>query len=423
MLDSRTARVSHRIASGLVAFGAAAVASGFVSTSAAPPPLDEALATSIVEEVVGDVERLRGLEFTRAVPVRVIDDAAARERMLERVRRLGYLELLEVQETAYTLLGLLPPRTDLLGTMLAALEEQAGGFYDPEDGTFYLLSDMPSEAASVLVVHELTHAIEDQHYDLDSRLVKDLDNEDRLFATAAVHEGSATVVMMAFTAQAMISGKLSAEDLQAMAQTEAARGEVFRKLPPVLQRQLLGPYVLGASFLAQGNLLAAAMGVPPERLAGVYADGPVSSEQILHPQRYWERRDDPRPVVLDGAGELLGDGWQRSGGGSLGEVTLGVLVGAPTPPIEQAAMTGPEAWTNGAADGWGGDRWELWSRRNKKKHVVLLSTVWDSSEDAEQFARALPGGLTFERRGDRVAIVAGKAGGKAASLLKRMLAP
>jgi len=392
-----------------------------VSSQAA---LDEALARRIVDEVTDEVQALRGLEFKRSVPVRVIDDAGAKHKLLERLRRFGYEERLRVQQAGYALLGLIPRASDLLELLLVALEEQAGGFYDPEDGIFYLLSDMPPQAASMLVVHELTHALEDQHYDLDARLEPDLDNEDRLFATGAVHEGSATLVMMAFSARSLRSGALAPADFHAMAETEAARGVVFGKLPPVLQRQILGPYVLGVHFLARGELFDWAEGLPQERLAQVFLEGPVSSEQILHPERYWDDRDAPRLVTLGGAGERLGKRWQRVGEGCLGELTLGVLVGAPTPSLEQVAamQVTAAAWTNDAAAGWGGDRWELWSRSDGRQ-VLLLSTVWDTVVDAEQFAAALPGNLAHERRGDRVAIVAGKAGSRTPALLRAMLGP
>jgi hypothetical protein len=78
-------------------------------------------------------------------------------------------------------------------------------------------------------------------------------------------------------------------------------------------------------------------------------------------------------------------------------------------------------WTNEAAAGWDGDRWELW--RRKDSTLVLLSTVWDSPRDAREFADALDGGAGFESRirDDRVAIVTGDAGDHADALLDLLL--
>jgi hypothetical protein len=183
-------------------------------------------------------------------------------------------------------------------------------------------------------------------------------------------------------------------------------------------RQLLGPYVLGANFLAGG--VRPVQHFPVEAANRAYADGPLSSEQILHPEKFWDdaRRDVPRVVELGAVGERLGPGFRLSAHGVLGELTLAVLVGS-----EASAdrLYDPAAWTHEAAAGWGGDRWELWTRG--AEDVVLLSTVWDSPEDAAEFARALPrdASLVRERSADRVAIVAGNVGRKSQRALARML--
>ena len=104
----------------------------------------------------------------------------------------------------------------------------------------------------------------------------------------------------------------------------------------------------------------------------------------------------------------------------LGELSLGVIVGAPTPE-DFGAMNiySAEAWTNEAATGWDGDRWELWI--NGDEAIALLGTVWDSPSDAREFAAALEGrdDLVWKVSGDRVAVVAGDVGKKKAGKLLR----
>ena len=113
-----------------------------------PEPLTIELARSVVEEVAVEVERLRGLEFKQAVPVEVIDDNAAREHVIRRMDRFQAREQLALTERAYALLRLLPPGTDIVDAYLGALREQAGGFYDPESRSFFLLDDMPAQSGS-----------------------------------------------------------------------------------------------------------------------------------------------------------------------------------------------------------------------------------------------------------------------------------
>jgi hypothetical protein len=279
----------------------------------------------------------------------------------------------------------------------------------------------------VVTAHELTHALEDQHYDLDERLRGAIHDDDLLFALGSVHEGSASLLMTVYMTNQMMSGGLDPQAIQAVAESEAAKAEVLLSLPAVIQRQLIGPYVLGSSFYTDGNVFATmSEGYPAEKVNRSYDSGPRSSEQILHPAKYWDdaTRDEPLPVELGSAGKALGRRWSRAAEGVLGEMVLGVMVGAPTPSNLQDVMGiyDGAAWTNDAAAGWGGDRWELW--RRGERAVVLLSTAWDRPEDAAEFAAALEGaeGLRHRVEESRVAVVAGDAGKKTGAVLERMLA-
>lgn len=388
--------------------------------------IDPAEAKTQAAAIVKQIEELRGLKFKQPVPVEVIDDDRAREYMLARLDRFGIRSQMNVTGEAYRMLGLLPEGVDLVESMLDVMRDQAGGFYDPDRKTFYLLDDMPPILAPMIIAHELTHALEDQHFDLDGRLKKALADDDRLFAIGAVHEGSAMVVMTQFTARQLMTGKTTPADLAAQAEAQAGQQEMLKGLPQVLTRQLLGPYLLGASFLTRGNLMQAATGgYPVEDAARAFASGPVSSEQVLHPEKFWDpgQRDDPREVSLSGTGEALGKRWKLAAEGVLGELVLGVLVGAEVPSEAQTMLGGSAAWTNQAAAGWGGDRWQLWKRGNKA--VALAVIEWDSETDAGEFVEALPEDRGFEviSQGTRVVLVAGDAGKKRAALVKALTGP
>ncbi len=386
----------------------------------------EELAASVLR-VRADVEEIRGLAFKRPVPAEVIDDERARRYALERLERFYGVEAYAREERALALLGVLPRDVDTLEAYLAFLRQQAGGFYDPQTGSFYMLDDITPAMGPMIVSHELTHALEDQHFRLDERLREVRADGDRAFARSAVHEGSAMLVMTLYVTRAVARGELTMEQLAEIAESEAARSEFLADFPEPLLRPALGAYTLGMSFLLDGDSPAAALfgGFPQRRVDRSYTDGPRSSEQILHPEKYWDpaQRDDPRHVAPSRAGKALGRGWERQAQGVLGELMIGSLVGAPTPndPAD-AGMTDGSAWTNEAAAGWGGDRWELWARGTEE--VALLNTVWDSETDARQFAAALHdrSGLQLRQRGDRVAVIAGDAGARAGRVLKRLLA-
>ena len=370
----------------------AALSTGFNAdeTDASGPTfkkIDQALARSVVDRIVLDVERLRGLKFKDPVPVSVVNDDQAMAQHMRLMEEFGELDEIRFAEIVMKALGMAHPDDDVMALLTDALREQIGGYYDPKLGRFYLLDDMPAALVDILAAHELTHALEDQYYRLDALLEAGDANDDEIFARASVTEGSATLLMTIFSIEQTFDQSLSEADIMAMANIGQ---EAMDRLPKVLLRQMMAPYVVGMSFVQRGNASGwMAGGYPVDDVNLAYEKPPLSSEQILHPEKYWDedQRDDPIPVSLGHAGEALSRGWTRVDDGVLGEINLAVLVGAVTPdPADPEGMTG-SAWTNSAAAGWGGDRYELWTRG--KKSVVLLSTVWDSERDAEQFLEAL----------------------------------
>lgn len=409
----------------LVAISVAPARAADTTVAAAPQQEQAASLADIVLTIREDVARLRGLEFKRDVPVRVMAADDIRAHMLKRMEKFYEPQQLAEEQLAYQLLGLVPEGMDVLETLIAAMREQAGGFYDPDSGAFYILDDVTPELIPMIVAHELTHALEDQHFDLDGRAAAAFDDEDRAVAVSAVHEGSATLLMTVYMTQRLAAGKMDMQAFLAQAEEQAKGTEALKRLPEVFQRQLIGPYVLGASFLARGNVIGAlSSGFPRADVDRAYADPPLSSEQLLHPEKYWneEARDLPQEVDTGAAGVLLGTAWRTTEQGRLGELVLGTLVGAASPVDSPSAMDGA-AWTHPAVVGWGGDRWELW--RGEDAALVLLATVWDSELDAKEFAQAIEGRAGFAARlaGRRVAIVAGDAGERGAALLDAMLEP
>jgi hypothetical protein len=394
--------------------------------TATSPLMTIEAAQAAVTQTMTSVMEIRGLDFKQEVPVEVLDDAQARDHAVKRFMKFYTEERIRAEEQAYILMGLLPEGTDVFEVMLDVLEEQAGGFYDPDTKSFYVLDDIPAAVAPIVVAHELTHALEDQHFDMDRRLNEVIHDADATFARSAIHEGSAMLVMNRYMLDAIAMGTLDPEALGSMAESEAGRAEKLNAMPPALTRSLLGSYLLGMSFRLRGNMLAMVDDFPLADVDRSYDDVPRSSEQILHPEKYWnpQRRDDPVDVGPANVLKVLGDGWNRVESGVLGELMAGVMVGAPTPSPSAASMLSEgKHWTNDAASGWDGDLWELWRRGDDA--ILVLKIEWDSAEDAAEFAAALAerDGTAWKVKGNRVAYVAGDTGKKTRALLKAALKP
>jgi hypothetical protein len=399
----------------LVALAAASWCWAGEDAPAAPPPsLGAEDASAAAAKLQPVVEEIRGLKFKAAVPVKVVDDAKAREQALSRFHRFYSDTEISGAQRAYVLLGLVPEGTKVVEAYLDVLGEQAGGMYDPGSKSLVLLDDMPKAMAPILAAHELTHALEDQHFDLDARIEATKGNDDAEFAVSAVNEGSATLLMALYAVRAITEGSLGQPAFEEMQRSEAGKGEKLQAMPEALRRPLLGAYVLGATFLLRDDparLLGGSF--PVEDANRAFRSPPRSSEQILHPEKYWDesKRDEPRAVEVPDVRAALGKRFRREATGVLGELVLGALVGAPTPQPAEGLGEGGSGWTNAAASGWAGDRWELWSK--KEESVVVLETLWDTPRDAEEFQAALPAqrpGFVSTRAADRVTVVAGSPG-------------
>ncbi len=365
------------------------------------------------------VAEIRGLEFKRPVAVRTATPAQARAHFAGRAKRLWPEERARLDQRVYAQLGLLPAGFDLMASLLDVLEEQALGYYDPGSDVFTIVESAASSAmAPVLVVHELTHALDDQHFDLDA-LLQAGDDDDRSAATAAVVEGSGTAVMSLFLLREVGAGRLTTEAVRELHRSEAQRAQRLVAAPPVLQRGLLASYVLGMAFLLRGDPTRLPGGLPARDLDRAFRDPPRSTEQVLHPEKYWDdaHRDDPAAVALPDLSALLGDGWTLRGRGNLGELVLATMAGDSALRLDAPELAQPSRWTNAAAAGTAGDVFHHYA--NDERSVTLLLTRWETERDAAEFQdglRTVPRARSY-RAGSGVVVLAGDPLGAAAERL------
>lgn len=224
----------------------------------------------------------------------------------------------------------------------------------------------------VTFAHEFTHALQDQHFDLRALLPKHPENVDRSAAVQALVEGDAVLLQSLWAQQA-----LTRAELQELSNGGGGSASKLADAPLVVRTELLFPYTTGLEF---------ALAV--FRRAGGYAgldeafrNPPASTEQVIHPEKYFAR-EAPVPVDLPDLAAALGDGWRRVNGNTLGELYLRILV-------QQYADA---AQAQVAAAGWGGDRWQLLEKDGRS--AVVLRTVWDTEQDAREFFTAYGAGLT-----------------------------
>ena len=337
------------------------------------------------DEVVADVEDLRGGSFERPVDVLVTTKAGFIEYAKKRTDDMQPAEQRQAEQEVAKLLGLIPVGMDLEATMFEFLESQVGGFYEPSEETFYVVDTFSEPGIlRVILVHELTHALDDQMFGIDTILAPLLKtNSDAAVAFHAVVEGSGTTVMNQWVLPRIMRGEISPDEL-----AKAGSAGDFEGMPEYIWLPLMHSYLQGAAFLARtDNILAGSMAKPPAGdIDRAFHSPPRSTEQVLHPEKYWDedKLDEPHAIELDLS--ALASGWSLLKQDTLGEVNLGLFTRAPSDRQEFSAL--PE-FTNDAAAGWGGDRFALLG--NEDARILHLVTSWDSETDTDEFIEALEG--------------------------------
>lgn len=402
---------------------AAATSAAAEPPAVAPPaglpegiaPLPEAAARRLAE-LMREAERIRGLTAKHQVPSGVVEEKDLPARIAESLREDLPPERLRAAESGLKAFGLLPESLDLVRYYPELLASQVAGYYDPE--RHYLtvvhrngsllgkaldekLGGESKDMEEMVLVHELTHALQDQYFDLE-RFVDGDPLSDEGTARTALVEGDASLVMFDFFAGVPIETVPGAGDSlrAALAGAEGMAG-VSPDLPGVKEMAAAPAWLretMEFSYL-EGYLFCASVRQKggQELLDRAFReDPPRSSEQILHPEKWHTRRDDPVALPWpDLAGRLPGA--REVVRGQLGELGVRIL-------LREAGAD--RAAAERAAAGWGGDRFAVYERDGRR--LLAWNTVWDSAEDAKELraaARRLGRGWTVTAVGPRRVVV------------------
>lgn len=333
-------------------------------------PADEQL----MDTVEGQVAALRGLQPAQPVERALMTPDQLYERTQEEFEEEYSDE--EARDYALTLAAfdMLDPETDLYDLLLQLYTAQTAGFYDPETGQIYVIADPGpmGQTERLTYAHEFTHALQDQHFDLEAMGFRDdaeaeYDSE-YLSAVRALVEGDATLLEWQF-----LHTYYSPDEMATLMQEALAIDtSVLDAAPDVLRESLYFPYEYGLTFVEtlyeEGGWAA---------VNEAYADPPRTTEHILHPDRY-RAGDAPQLVSLPPLTATLGTGWHQVDEDILGEYFTRYYLALQIPEEDAAA----------AAEGWGGDRYAVHCREADQALVLALHTLWDTPADTEEFVDA-----------------------------------
>lgn len=313
--------------------------------------LDSAEA-EVVAGLEAFVESARGLRFLHPVRVKVVGDAAFR-------RALGDGDPVdpadaEVEAGVLRALGLIK-RGDDVGQVDLLDADTVAGFYDTGTKELVVRGGRLTPFVRQVLVHELTHALDDQHFDLDP----DLADDEAALAFDALVEGDAVAVENRYVASLS-----PAERREAAAEEDATfgggRGSGSDNTPEVFLDLGDFPYVAGPELV---TALVKAGG--QARVDAAFGAPPSTSAEVMHPGRYLAGRGRANvpPVAADG--RVVDEG-------VIGELLLRLVL----------AESGTDDQAARGADGWAGDRYEAWQtgRRTCVRATVVMDTDGEAAE-------------------------------------------
>jgi hypothetical protein len=367
------------------------------------PPKEQKISPADAKELFQSVDQiLRFASKDSALPIK----HPVKTRLTSRDEVVSYLEKsmredksaqrVYRSELVLKKFGLLPRDFHLEAAVVAMLREQVAGYYDPKSKTMNLLDWVPVEQQKPVLAHELTHALQDQSFNLEKWMKKgdvDLDKKKRLRpsdieadeadeAREAVVEGQAEAIMVNYilapVGRTVVNSPETLAALDADMMDGTPDSVEFKNAPIFLKESLTFPYRYGVSFVAA--LMKAGKS---NSFAAPFQNAPRSTRQIMEPDTYLAgERIDPLPLPDL---ENIFKNYQRFDVGAIGEFDVSMLV-EQYAGMDVSSKIYP-AWRGGY----------YYSARPKGNPAAPLGLLyvsrWADAEKAAQFAAIYAGSL------------------------------
>jgi hypothetical protein len=267
--------------------------------------------------------------------------------------------------------GLIPKGYPLEQSLNDILTEQIVGLYDPDNEEFYISDRADPTDLRMVMAHELTHALQDQHYHIDSWREAAKPNDDAELARDAVLEGAATAAMIDYMFREQHKGARDIPDIDiASILGDVNSSPTLSKAPAIIRDELLFPYAAGAVFTQ--HFLRATSGW--QDFGRVFANPPASTQQIMHPDLYLKNVR-PVPVTLPDFSTLLAPEWKKLDENLMGEFGVQEIL--------QQFLGKDRA--HELAPAWAGDRYAIFENQQTKEILLVFLLDLDSDADAARF--------------------------------------
>jgi hypothetical protein len=364
-----------RIFTGIVAalFLALGIAAQKVAPPASLPPPTSAQSQEFLQaadEVLAEMSKLISLPILSPLKKSIRSRDEIQAYLLQKMKSDKDADKRYADQKIMEKFGLLPKDFPLEQTMVSVLTEQIAGLYDP-DGQEFFIADWTTPADERPVMsHELTHALQDQHFHIDKWTEAAKPNDDGELARDAVIEGSAMAAMLDYE----LGGKGSIRDLgdfdPALLMGDLDSSPELSKAPKVLQDELLFPYLAGIRFTQ--HLLKAGNGWPG--FYKVFDKPPVSTQQVMHPDLYLQGVV-PAKVDLPASKGVVSSDWKKLDENGMGEFGVQEILKQFLPKNRSTML----------AAAWSGDRYAIFENQKNKRTMLWFRLRLASDAAAARF--------------------------------------
>ena len=330
---------------------------------------------STADDVFQEMSRITGLPIRAPLKKQIIARPEIKKILEQNLHEEYTPQEIHIQESVLRAFGLVSRDFDFAKFLVTFYTEQAAGAYDPRRKTMFIADWPTEEMQRIVLTHELTHALQDQSFDLDKFLHARRENDDATNARQAVVEGYATAAMM----QQMI-GQVDLANMPALGTLMAGMvnkqmGEfpAYTSAPFFFRMQALFPYAQGMGYMQRGLQLGGW-----KELNAIFSNPPTTTREIFEPSVYFDQQAPlptislPRPPALEGVAglKLLTEN-------TAGELRYYSLLGQ--------LISEDEAKT--VATGWLADRFILYEGSSPDQFMLVARTRWSSAETALAFFR------------------------------------
>ena len=337
--------------------------------------------TAATDEVLKETSTLRQLAVVRPVQSSTQSRAEIERAVVKNLDEDTSAADMHAAEVTLKKLGLAPPDFQYRPFMIRLLTEQVAGYYEPKTRQFHLADWIDIEGQKPVMAHELTHALQDQHFDLRRFEHWPKGESDAELAAHALVEGDATLAMVMY-----VSSDLSR--LRTFMKSLGAMGLDTKELdqaPRVIRESLLFPYQEGLNWTRalykQGGWT---------RVSQAFTTLPQSTEQIIHPEKYFAHEAPVKVILPDITNALNEAGRKRASGANEAKVAVTWQRIASDVNGEWGTYLLLDQYLKSATDsrraaaGWAGDRYAVYESSTGKAVFISL-LAWDTDNDAREF--------------------------------------